>query len=93
MKKGTIADSWHCNVEIRLESDEDIVKMLHRALKPLERELRFHRGRSKITIEENSLILEGYAKDLTSLRSVINGLLKCLYLSYMVIAEDLRVNK
>ncbi|NPA70283.1 MAG: hypothetical protein GXO26_05680 [Crenarchaeota archaeon] len=93
MKKGTIADSWLCNVKISLESDKDIVDMLYRSLKPLEKELRFHRGRSKIIIEDSSLILEGDAKDLTSLRSVLNGLLKCLYLSYMVIAEDLRVNK
>jgi len=94
VKKGTIAESWPCTVEIRLESDNsDILTMLYRALKPLEKELKFHRGRSSVTIENRSLILRGDARDLTSLRSVINGLMKCLYLSYMVIAEDLRVNK
>ncbi|NPA24001.1 MAG: hypothetical protein GXO23_06890 [Crenarchaeota archaeon] len=94
MKKGTKAEAWDFNTTMVLESpDSSLIVMLYRALKPLEKELRFHRGFSRVRAEDGRLVLEGYARDVTSLRSVINGLLKCLYLSYMVMVEDLRVNK
>ncbi len=94
MKKGTNADKWPCEVQVSLSTEnEEIVNMLGRALKPLEKELRFHRGSASIYVDGCRLVINGYARDITSLRSVLNGLLKCLYLSYMVIVENLRVNK
>ncbi len=92
MKKGTIADEkWNytINIRIRCQDPENIIDVLYRSLSPLSQELRFHRGRCRIEIQSKDLLINGYAKDITSLRSVINGLLKCLYLAYVVASGEL----
>ncbi len=85
MKKGTIAeDYWSNKIEIILEDSEEHIHNLYRSLKPLEKELKFHRGRCSIELSGSRLVITGYGRDITSLRSVINGLLKCLYLTYLI---------
>ncbi|GEM_PF-3125966 len=83
MKMGTIADAQHPNrIEILIESeDTELLAKIKRVLKPLEEEMRFHRGYVKIGEPSNNVLqVTGYASDITSLRSVCNGLLKCMYL-------------
>ncbi len=82
MRKGTIADQTPSRIEIIVESqDTELLVKLACALKPLEEEMKFHRGYVKIgNPSGNMLQIEGLARDITSLRSLCNGLLKCLYL-------------
>ena len=80
MRKGTIADFSNA-VKIQVSAPREDIEKIVRVLKPLEEEMEFNRGKVIIELRDDALNMVGLAKDLTSLRSLCNGLLKCLYLT------------
>jgi len=88
--RGTIADleakdKFRLKVKIALTSKSETVHYMYKVLKPLEREMTFARARVTIEIANSGeLLITGLARDLTSLRSILNGLLKSMYLALKV---------
>ena len=69
----------------RIELFVDYADALYRAFKPLEREMEFRRGRVKASVSDGRFIVDVECSDATSLRSLVNGVLKSIYLTSMVL--------
>jgi len=80
MTKGTIADSSKLKHTLVVEIEHSDPHYVYTSLKPLEREMCFSRGRISISISNSRVTVHGFAADLTSLRSLLNGILKSVYL-------------
>ncbi len=78
-------DKYNFKVVVRLTGTK--TDYVFKVLKPLEKEMFFSRARVEIKLTNNDLILEGLTRDITSLRSIVNGLLKSIYLALKI--EDL----
>ncbi|WP_252900365.1 KEOPS complex subunit Pcc1 [Vulcanisaeta sp. JCM 14467] len=60
-------------------------ELVANSFKTLEREMRFGRGFVSVDTNDNGdVVITVCAKDLTSLRSLVNGVLKSLYLIFKV---------
>ena len=60
---------------------EDVDKdLIVNSFKALEREMRFSRGFVSVDVNGNNVIILICAKDLSSLRSLVSGVIKSLYL-------------
>lgn len=58
--------------------------LLIKSFKTLEKEMRFSRGFVTINASDDGVIITACARDVTSLRSLINGISKSLYLIFEV---------
>ncbi|MEZ0247720.1 MAG: KEOPS complex subunit Pcc1 [Thermoproteus sp.] len=63
--------------EISVEIDRD--EVVERVFRVLEREVAFRRGRIKVLARGDKLRIVGYAADVTSARSLVNTILRVLY--------------
>ncbi len=64
-------------------------ELIVRSFKTLEKEMRFGRGGFvSVDVSVNGVMITVCAKDLTSLRSLVSGVMKSLYLIFKV--EELR---
>ena len=59
-------------------------ELIVNSFKTLEREMRFGRGFVSIDVVDGDVVIMVCAKDLTSLRSLVNGVIKSLYLIFKV---------
>lgn len=59
-------------------------ELVMKSFATLTKEMRFNRGYVEVKMKDNVVIIRAYAKDLTSLRSLINGITKSLYLIFTV---------
>ncbi len=55
-------------------------ELIIKSFKTLEREMRFGRGFVKVETDGDNVVITICAKDLTSLRSLVGGVMKSLYL-------------
>ncbi len=70
------------HLRLSVIAPSDSVEYLFKVLKPLEREICFSRARIQVSLMEHKFVqIAGHTDDLTSLRSVLNGLLKSIYLA------------
>ncbi|ADN50341.1 CTAG/PCC1 family protein [Vulcanisaeta distributa] len=63
-------------------------ELIVKSFKTLEKEMRFGRGFVSVDVSDNGVVITVCAKDLTSLRSLVSGVMKSLYLIFKV--EELR---
>lgn len=68
-------------MELILE-DKD-TDLIVKSFATLIKEMRFHRGYVEVVTRDNMVIIRAHAKDVTSLRSLINGVMKSLYLIFI----------
>ena len=59
--------------------DKDLII---KSFKTLEREMRFGRGFVSVDVVGDAVVITACARDITSLRSLINGITKSLYLIF-----------
>lgn len=64
------------------DSDKDLIM---KSFKTLEREMRFGRGFVNVSVINDSVVITVCAKDLTSLRSLVSGVVKSLYLIFRAV--------
>ena len=55
-------------------------ELIVKSFKTLEREMRFGRGFVRVDVDGDNVVITVCAKDLTSLRSLVGGVMKSLYL-------------
>ena len=55
-------------------------KLIVDSFKTLEKEMRFGRGFVSVGVDDGNVVITVCARDLTSLRSLVSGVLKSLYL-------------
>ncbi|GAB6947358.1 hypothetical protein JCM16161A_14880 [Vulcanisaeta sp. JCM 16161] len=59
-------------------------ELIVKSFKTLEKEMRFGRGFVSIDVRNGDVVITVCAKDLTSLRSLVSGVMKSLYLIFRV---------
>ena len=64
------------------DSDKDLIM---KSFKTLEREMRFGRGFVNVSVINDSVVITVCAKDLASLRSLVGGVVKSLYLIFRAV--------
>ncbi|WP_243675180.1 KEOPS complex subunit Pcc1 [Vulcanisaeta distributa] len=59
-------------------------ELLIKSFRTLEKEMRFGRGYVSVNVINDDVVIIACARDLTSLRSLVNGVMKSLYLIFRV---------
>ncbi len=73
-------DEYPLKAEVRLFVNHELSELLEKSFRPLEAETRFSRGFIDARREEGGFVVFIYAKDVTSLRSLISNVIKSIYL-------------
>lgn len=60
------------------------IELIMKSFSTLTREMRFSRGYVEVEPFDGWVVIRAHAKDLTSLRSLVSGIIKSLYLIFTV---------
>ncbi len=67
-------------IELKLQ-DKNLLEILRKVFEVTKLEMKFHKGYADSEVVNNhEFIITIYARDLSSLRSLVNGVLKTIYL-------------
>ncbi len=79
-------------MEFRYTSDLRVkvhdVNVVYKVFQVLKHEMRFSRGFIDVKMDGDELVVQVFAKDVTSLRSLVSGVLKSLYLVLSVMSHE-----